>query len=114
MASHFKKASYEAFFLNMQNNIDKVDIALVGGGIMSLTLAVLISEIYPDKKIKIVERLSRCGQESSYALNNAGTGHASYCELNYTPMNKKGEVNIDKAIQINESFEKSLEYLLKK
>ena len=94
----------------MHNNTDIVDLTLVGGGIMSLTLAVLISEIYPDKKIKIIERLSQCGQESSNVLNNAGTGHASYCELNYTPMDKKGEVNIDKAIQINESFEKSLEF----
>lgn len=95
----------------MHNNTDIVDLTLVGGGIMSLTLAVLISEIYPDKKIKIIERLSQCGQESSNVLNNAGTGHASYCELNYTPMDKKGEVNIGKAIQINESFEKSLEFL---
>ncbi|MDA0765020.1 MAG: malate:quinone oxidoreductase, partial [Proteobacteria bacterium] len=80
----------------------------VGGGVMSLTLAVLINEIYPEIQIDIIERLPSCGLESSDALNNAGTGHAGYCELNYTPINKKNQLNINKALEINENFETSL------
>ena len=86
------------------------DITLVGGGIMSLTLAVLINEVNPKLKIHLIERLSGCGKESSDALNNAGTGHAGYCELNYTPQNKNGEVTIKRAIEINEMFEVSLQF----
>ena len=90
-----------------KNNIDN-NIVLVGGGVMSLTLAVLINEIYPEIQIDIIERLPSCGLESSDALNNAGTGHAGYCELNYTPINKKNQLNINKALEINENFETSL------
>ena len=43
---------------------------------MSLTLAALVSEIYPKYKILLVEKLDRCGYESSFGTNNAGTGHA--------------------------------------
>jgi malate dehydrogenase (quinone) len=86
------------------------DITLVGGGIMSLTLAALINEVNPKLKIHLIERLSRCGKESSDALNNAGTGHAGYCELNYTPQNKDGEVTIKRAIETNEMFEVSLQF----
>ena len=70
----------------MKNSPLNQDITLVGGGIMSLTLAVLIKEVYPNCKITVIERLKQCAMESSQALNNAGTGHAGNCELNYTPM----------------------------
>jgi malate dehydrogenase (quinone) len=73
---------------------------------MSLTLAVLVSELYPKYKILLIERLSACGLESSEGSNNAGTGHAGYCELNYTPNNKKNKVEIKKALEINEMFER--------
>ena len=86
------------------------DITLVGGGIMSLTLAVLINEVNPKLKIHLIERLPGCGKESSDALNNAGTGHAGYCELNYTPQNEDGQVTIKRAIEINEMFEVSLQF----
>ena len=86
------------------------DITLVGGGIMSLTLAVLINELNPKLKIHIIEKLSACAMESSSALNNAGTGHAGYCELNYTPENDKGKVTLKRAIEINEMFEVSLQF----
>ena len=91
-----------------KNNDD--GITLIGGGIMSLTLGVLINEIYPDYPINLIERLGDISLESSSGLNNAGTGHAGYCELNYTPKNKNGEVNISRAININEMFENSLEF----
>lgn len=98
-------------------NTTEIDVCLIGGGIMSATLAALINEIDPTIRIHLFEKLPGCGNESSDALNNAGTGHAGYCELNYTPQDKKGNINIDKAIQINEMFETSLQfwgYLAKK
>ena len=48
------------FLCDEKNNIDK-NIVLVGGGVMSLTLAVLINEIYPEIQINIIERLPSCG-----------------------------------------------------
>jgi len=71
---------------------------------MSATLAALLNELNPKLKIHLYEKLPRCGQESSEVLNNAGTGHAGNCELNYTP-EKKGVIDISKALLINEMFE---------
>lgn len=87
----------------------KKDIVLIGAGVMSATLAFLLKEINPDCNITIFERLTEPAQESSDAWNNAGTGHASYCELNYTP-EKNGEISIEKAIKITESYEISKQF----
>jgi len=84
---------------------------------MSATLGILIKELMPEKTIEIYERLDRPGSESSDAWNNAGTGHSSFCELNYTPANSKGNIDITKALRIAESFEVSKElwaYLVEK
>ena len=86
------------------------DAILVGAGIMSSTLAVLLHELQPDLRLLIVERLSSPGLESSNADNNAGTGHAANCELNYTPVQEGGEISTVKAFEINKSFERSLEF----
>ena len=43
-------------------------------------------------------------------MNNAGTGHAANCELNYTPQAADGSVPIAKALAINAAFELSLQY----
>tara|TARA_B100000674_G_C37882030_1_gene934793 strand:- start:67 stop:1554 length:1488 start_codon:yes stop_codon:yes gene_type:complete len=94
---------------NSTKNKDFYDAVLIGAGIMSATLAVLMLEVLPDIKILIIEKLSTSGKESSGVFNNAGTGHAANCELNYTPLNSKGIIDIDKAIFINNSFEKSME-----
>ncbi len=93
----------------MKNSPLNQDITLVGGGIMSLTLAVLIKEVYPNCKITVIERLNQCAMESSQALNNAGTGHAGNCELNYTPM-KNNIISLGRAIEVNEMFETSLQF----
>ena len=69
------------------------DAILVGAGIMSSTLAMLLHELEPDMRLLIVERLSSPGLESSHAKNNAGTGHAANCELNYTPINIDGVIS---------------------
>jgi len=82
-------------------------ITLIGAGIMSATLGVLIKKLMPEVKLDIYERLDEIGAESSDAWNNAGTGHSSFCELNYTPENEDGSVNIDKALKIGSWFEVS-------
>ena len=88
----------------------KYDAVLIGAGIMSSTLAVLLHELDPDMRLLIVERLHAPGLESSSALNNAGTGHAANCELNYTPLQSDGTLSIEKALTINSAFEQSLEF----
>ena len=89
---------------------ENYDAVLIGAGIMSATLAALLHELKPDMRLLIVERLKAPGLESSSALNNAGTGHAANCELNYTPLMANGQVNTQKAFDINKSFEQSLEF----
>ena len=87
---------------------DRVDVALIGGGIMSATLGSFIQELMPDLTIHAFERLSRIAYESSQSQNNAGTGHAGNCELNYTP-EAAGRVDISKALRVNGAFEISLQ-----
>ncbi len=95
-------------FQNSTNDNSYFDAVLVGAGIMSSTLALLISEVLPDLKFLIVEKSNAPGSESTGAFNNAGTGHAANCELNYTPIDEKGNIKIDKALSINRSFERSM------
>ncbi|MFC0345017.1 malate dehydrogenase (quinone) [Epilithonimonas hispanica] len=87
----------------------KYDIALIGGGIMSATLAAMLHEFDPKLKIVIFERLGEVAKESSSAWNNAGTGHSAFCELNYTP-EKEGKIDIKKAEYIAEQFEVSKQF----
>lgn len=91
-------------------SIKKVDVLLVGAGVMSATLGKLLAQLDPSLKITMVERLSRVGHESSHGLNNAGTGHAGYCELNYTPQQADGSVEINRALAINAAYEVSLQF----
>ena len=79
------------------------DVVLIGGGVMSATLGTLLKELQPDWKIAAFERLGEVAQESSNAWNNAGTGHAALCELNYMP----DPTDPSKAISINEQFQLS-------
>ncbi len=88
---------------------NKVDVLLVGAGVMSATLGTLLIHLDPSLRILMVERLSKVAHESSHGLNNAGTGHAGYCELNYTPQRPDGTVAIERALQINAAFETSLQ-----
>ncbi len=52
---------------------------------MSTTLGVLLGRLMPDTSITIFERGTELAGESSAPWNNAGTGHAGLCELNYMP-----------------------------
>lgn len=89
---------------------NKVDVLLVGGGIMSATLGSLLQLVDPNLSIVMVEQLGEIAHESSNSWNNAGTGHAGYCELNYTPQAKNGDIDIKRALSINAAFEVSLQY----
>ena len=83
------------------NNKKNIDVLLIGAGVMSTTLASLLKQLEPDWKIQILERLPHPALESTNALNNAGTGHSGFCELNY---------DLEKAIHTCESFEVSKQY----
>jgi len=89
----------------------KVDVLLIGGGIMSSTLGVWLNELEPGWSMEMVERLDAVAEESSNGWNNAGTGHSGLAELNYTPEDKDGKVNISKAIEINEAFQVTRQFL---
>ena len=88
-------------------NPSNPDVVLVGAGIMSATLAVILKELDPKPKIEIHEVLGSEAQESSNAGNNAGTGHAALCELNYTPERADGSIDISKALEVNTEFDLS-------
>jgi malate dehydrogenase (quinone) len=95
---------------------DHPDVVLVGAGIMSATLAVILKELDPSLNIELYEILGSEGQESSNAWNNAGTGHAALCELNYTPQRSDGSIDISKALEVNTEFDLSRQlwaYLVK-
>src|SRR5246127_3168776 len=98
------------------NSSSNPDAVLVGAGIMSATLAVILKELDPSLKIEIYEVLESAAQESSNAWNNAGTGHAALCELNYTPQKSDGGIDISKALEVNTEFDLSRQlwaYLVK-
>jgi len=86
------------------------DVVLIGGGIMSATLGTLLHLLDPSLEIQIVEALAEVAKESSNPWNNAGTGHAALCELNYTSERADGSVDISKALKINEAFERSKQF----
>ncbi|WP_342106807.1 malate dehydrogenase (quinone) [Methylobacterium sp. SI9] len=88
----------------------KVDVLLIGGGIMSATLGVWLNELEPSWSIQMVERLDQVALESSNGWNNAGTGHSALAELNYTP-EKNGKIEIAKAVEINEAFQVTRQFL---
>lgn len=86
------------------------DVTLIGAGIMSATLATFLRELAPHKSISVFERLPTVAAESSNEWNNAGTGHSALCELNYTEEKADGSVAIDRAINIYEQFQLSLQF----
>jgi malate dehydrogenase (quinone) len=93
------------------------DVILIGAGIMSATLGVFLKELEPSLSIEMFETLEGAGLESSDSWNNAGTGHAANCELNYTPERADGSIDISKALGINVEFDLSRQlwsYIVKK
>jgi malate dehydrogenase (quinone) len=99
------------------NRTREPDVVLVGAGIMSATLAVFLKELDPSLRVEIFEALEGAALESSEAWNNAGTGHAALCELNYTPERSDGSIDISKALEVNVEFDVSRQfwsYLIRK
>ena len=97
--------------MSNQNAVEtKTDVVLVGAGIMSATLGALLRQLQPDWSISTFERLDAVAAESSDPWNNAGTGHSALCELNYTPENSDGTVDIKKAVNVNEQFQVSRQF----
>ena len=100
--------------LNQQDSDAKedelADVVLIGGGIMSATLGTFLKQLEPNWKIELFERLGDVALESSNGWNNAGTGHSALAEANYTPEQKDGQINIDKAIAIYEQFQISRQF----
>ncbi len=94
----------------MSNMQKKTDVILIGAGVMSATLGSLLKELAPEWEIKVFEKLADAGEESSNEWNNAGTGHAALCELNYTSEKSDGSIDVSKAIKINEQFQLSRQF----
>lgn len=93
------------------NLIENPDVVLVGSGIMSANLAALLKRLDPLLRIQVCEAADELAQEASNGWNNAGTGHAGICELSYTPFREPdGSVNVAKAVEIFEQFERSLQF----
>ena len=100
-----------------QTSPAELDIVLVGAGIMSATFATMLRELNPGLRIAMFESLEDSAQESSNAWNNAGTGHAALCELNYTVEKSDGTVDISRALKVNTDFDLSRQlwsYLVRK
>src|SRR2546423_12735892 len=97
--------------------VSEPDIVMVGAGIMSAAWAVYLKELEPTLTVEMFETLDGAAEESSDAWNNAGTGHAANCELNYTPERSDGSIDISKALEVNVEFDLSRQlwsYLVKK
>ncbi|GAB4071945.1 malate:quinone oxidoreductase [Barrientosiimonas marina] len=94
----------------MSNRQTSHDVILIGAGIMSATLGSIIKQLAPDWNITIFEKLDKPGEESTNVWNNSGTGHSALCELNYTPEQPDGSIDISKALSVNEKFQVSRQF----
>ena len=96
--------------MSSTNQKISLDVALIGGGIMSATLGTFLNHVEPGWSIGVFESLDRAGAESSDPWNNAGTGHSALCELNYSPAGADGSVDPTKALGIAEQFQQSRQF----
>src|SRR5262245_61479593 len=90
---------------------------LLWASVVGAMLWILVTDLEPALNILMVESLDGAALESSDAWNNAGTGHAANCELNYTPERSDGSIDISKALDVNVEFDLSRQlwsYLVKK
>ena len=88
------------------------DVVLIGGGIMSAHLGAMLKRLDPRLVIEVYEAAPELAGESSDGWNNAGTGHAGLCELNYTPPPAVagGPVDVTKAVETFARFEQSRQF----
>merc|ERR1719171_3114328 len=94
----------------------EMDAVLIGGGVMSGTVGLMLKELEPSWKIIMYERLHAVAEESSNGFNNAGTGHAGFMEPNYTKEKYAADgktletVTTDKVIHVCQQFLSSRQY----
>lgn len=88
------------------------DVLLIGGGVMSAHLGAMLKCVDPRLAIEIYESAPEFARESTDGWNNAGTGHAGLCELNYTPPPAVvgGPIDITRAVEIFARFEQSRQF----
>ncbi len=97
--------------MKSSHHIENPDVILIGSGIMSANLGVMLKELDPSLKIQLYEMTEELAKEASNGWHNAGTGHAGLCELSYTPdYGPDGEVAVGKAIEIFHQFEHSKQF----
>lgn len=97
--------------MQYSSHVENPGVILIGSGVMSANLAVLLKRLDPSLSIQVYEVTEELAQESSHGWNNAGTGHAGICELSYTPHREAdGSVNVKKAIEIFEQFDHSKQF----
>lgn len=96
---------------NSHTTPQDTDVVLIGAGIMSATLGMLLKQLQPETTITVFERLDVAAAESSDAWNNAGTGHSAFCELNYTPQRADGTIDTSKAVKVAEAFAITRQFL---
>ncbi len=90
---------------------ERSDVVLIGSGIMSANLGVMLKRLDPRLTIQVFEITENLAQEASNGWNNAGTGHAGICEISYTPTREPdGSVNVARALAIFEQFEHSKQF----
>jgi malate dehydrogenase (quinone) len=88
-----------------------LDVLLIGGGIMSAHLGTMLKRLDPRLAVEVFEAAPTLAGESSDGWNNAGTGHAGLCELNYTPPPVPGApMNVARALEIFARFEQSRQF----
>jgi malate dehydrogenase (quinone) len=88
------------------------DVLLIGAGIMSAHVGVMLKRLDPRLRIEVYEAADELARESSDGWNNAGTGHAGLCELNYTPRPLAAgmPINVSPATEIFSRFEQSRQF----
>jgi malate dehydrogenase (quinone) len=97
--------------MKSENHVENPDVVLIGSGIMSATLGAVLKQLDPTLRVQLYEVAEELAMEASDGWHNAGTGHAGLCELSYTPdYGPDGEVVVDKAIEIFNQFEQSLQF----
>src|SRR5690606_15729811 len=106
---YFSRPRFSRSTLTAEND-KPVHAVLIGGGIMSTTLATYLQELEPDWKIHLFESMDGVALESTSGWNNAGTGHSGFAELNYTPEREDGSIDTSRAIDIAEQFEVSRQF----
>lgn len=80
----------------------RIDVVLIGVGIMSVMLGVLLCWFELNWLIILIEWLDVVVVESSGFWNNVGIGYFVLCEMNYILEMLDGLIDIIKVVCVNE------------